>query len=122
LFQSRADERQAIRAQGGQVSTLLNMLEKLESQEQGWHHSFWHNENDRLARFFWMSPYQIALAHLHGDILIVDVTENKNVYGMYLTIFVIIDGEYRSRNIAYCLSDRQDQPMFVWALELITTS
>jgi MULE transposase domain len=107
--------------QGGQVSTLLNKLAQFESQEPGWHHRFWHSDEDRLAWFFWMSPYQIAMARLYGHVLIVDVTENKNMYGMYLATYIVIDGENRSRNVAYCLSDRQDQLTFAWAMELLHT-
>lgn len=119
MNQARRDQRCAANLEGGQVNALLNRLTELEKNEGGWFYSFWHNDNDRLARFFWMSPYQVSLTRLHGDVIVVDVSEGRNVYNMYLTTFIIIDGENRSRDIAFCLSERQDQQTFKWMFQLL---
>jgi hypothetical protein len=51
-----------------------------------------------------MSPYQLALARLYGEVITLDVSENRNAYKMHLTTLVVVDGKNRTRNIAYCLS------------------
>ena len=82
--------------------------------EKGWVWYFWHNGEERLARFFWMSPYQISLASLYADVITLDVSENRDCYGMYISIFIVVEGENRSCDIAFCLSERQDVETFIW--------
>lgn len=67
-----------------------------------------------LTNFFWMSPYQVKLAERFGGVVQVDVSEGRNVYNFYLTTFVIVDGENKSRNLAYSLHNRQDALTFEW--------
>jgi hypothetical protein len=64
INQARADKRAAVNAQGGQVNSLLNKLGELNEKEKGWFYMFWHNSENRVGRFFWMSPHQIALTKI----------------------------------------------------------
>jgi hypothetical protein len=67
------------------------------------------NSVREIMRLFWMSLYQRELGKRFGDVLQVDVSEGRNVFNFYLTTFAIVDGESNSRNLAYCLHDRQDE-------------
>ena len=63
-----------------------------------------------------MTPYQVNLVKLYGDILIIDVCEKRNRYSMYLTTIVAINGNNNSRNVAYALHESQDSGTFGWIL------
>lgn len=119
MNQARADERRKIDVEGGQVNALSNKLSQLEAQEEGWIYRYWHNNEGRLARFFWMNPWQVSMLHIYGDILVVDVSEGRNIYNMYLTTIIIIDSENKSRDVAFCLSERQDGTTFEWIFRLV---
>ena len=66
-----------------------------------------------------MSPGQVALARLYGEVMVLDVSEGRNLYKMHLTTIVVVDGDNRTRNIAYCLSERQDTDTFVWIFQYV---
>jgi hypothetical protein len=106
-----------VQTQGGEVNLLSNKLQEMDKVDPGWKRAFWHNEKNYMSRFFWMSPYQVDLARTYGEALIFDVSVNRNIYKMYLTTFIVVDGENVSRNVAYCLSERQDTDTFTWMLE-----
>jgi hypothetical protein len=106
-----------VETHGGEVNLLSNKLQEMDKVDPGWKHAFWHNQRNIMSRFFWMSPYQIVLAQTYGEALIFDVSVNRNKYKMYLTTFIVVDGENVSRNVAYCLSDRQDTDTFAWMLD-----
>ena len=64
-----------------------------------------------------MSPYQKETARSFGGVIIIDVSEGRNMYNMYLTTMIVVDGENRSKSVAYCLSSSQDTDMFTWLLK-----
>jgi zinc finger SWIM domain-containing protein 3 len=119
INQARKHHRSKVNHSGGQVNHLVYRIRELERETPGWETDFWHNDRNTLARFFWMSPYQLAVARLYGEVIALDVSENRNAYKMHLTTLVVVDGENRTRNIAYCLSETEDTPMFVWLLQRV---
>src|SRR5436190_14279730 len=119
MNQARADDRKMIDADGGQVNALSNRLSQLEAQEEGWIYRYWHNNQGRLGRFFWMNPWQVSMLRIYGDVLVVDISEARNIYNMYLTTIIVIDSENKSRDAAFCLSERQDATTFEWIFQLI---
>jgi MULE transposase domain len=124
MQKTKEHRREVIQNSGGQVNFLSNKLQQLDHEDPGWKYQFYHNPDGRLGRFFWMNPRQISLFLLYGEVVILDVSENRNAYNMHLTTVIVVDGENRTRNIAYCLHDRQDTDAFVWIflnLELIFT-
>jgi MULE transposase domain len=111
---AKLHEKEQIHADGGEVRSIYLELQELSAKEEGWIHSFWSDENHRMARFFWMNPCQVSLLQVYGDVLSVDTSENRNLYGWPLTTIIVVDGENRSRNVAHCLSKQQDHDLFVW--------
>ena len=106
--------------------TLLQKINGLKASDENWvcypdfklsSTSTEDNSVHELTRLFWMSPYQRELGKRFGDVLQVDVSEGHNGYNFYLTTFVMVDGENNSRNLAYCLHDRQDAPTFEWMFQ-----
>ena len=75
-----------------------------------------HPETCVLTRMFWMNDGQVSTAKLYGDILVIDVCENRNLYRMYLTTLIVINGDNQARNVAYALHDSQDTDTFAWIL------
>ena len=124
MQKTKEHHREVIQNSGGQINYLSNKLQQLELKDPGWKYQFHHNDDGRLARFFWMNPRQVSLFLLYGAVIILDVSENRNAYKMHLTTVIVVDGENRTRNVAYCLHDRQDTDAFVWIflkLKLIST-
>jgi len=114
MNQARSDARAETSNIGGDVNWIVSKLEEWEQKTPGWVYKLHPNEDGRLSRFFWMSPKQIALFRLYGYVIQFDVSYNRTRYGFYLTTVILVDGENRSRNVAYCLSERQDQEAFLW--------
>lgn len=59
------------------------------------------------------------MLQIHGDVLVVDVSEGRNTYNMYLTTIIVVDSENKSQDVAFCLSERQDATTFEWIFQLI---
>ena len=125
MDQARSDRRKPIIANGGEAMTLLQILNDLKASDDNWVYypdfksltSTDGNSVHELTRIFWMSPYQREMGKRYGDVLQVDVSEGRNMYNFYLTTFVLVDDENRSRNLAYCMHDRQDAPTFEWMFQ-----
>ena len=114
MQQTRNDKQDHNKKCGGEVKTLMKRLGDLKLQDSQWEYRVDVGEDGTLSRLFWMSPYQRTLAEFHGEVLILDVSEGRNMYDFYLTTFVVIDAENNTRNIAYCVSENQDEETFEW--------
>src|SRR5437762_12840901 len=66
------------------------------------------------TRLWWMSPYQQLLAKFFGFVLLLDSSEGKNMFDYHVTTFIVIDGNNKSRNIAYCVHKGRDGETFAW--------
>ena len=61
-----------------------------------------------------MSPYQQLLSKFFGFVLLLNSSEGKNMFDYHVTTFIVIDGNNKSRNIAYCVHKGQDRETFAW--------
>ena len=113
MEQVRRDRLAEIEKNGGDAGMLLDYLTELEEKNPGWKHASTVRDG-RLVGLVWMSPLQQELGRLWGDVVQVDASEGRNLYDFYLTTFVLIDGEGKSRNMAYALHAEQDAPTFSW--------
>jgi hypothetical protein len=66
-----------------------------------------------------MNPSQVSLAKLYGEVIALDACEGRNAYKMSLVTFIVINGENRSRNIAYCLTETKDAEAFEWMFRVL---
>ena len=114
MEQTRTDKHNHTTREGGEVKTLMKRLGDLKNEDADWEYRADVDETGTLTRLWWMSPYQRTLAKFHGEVLILDVSEGRNMYDFYLTTFVVVDAENNTRNIAYCISESQDGETFEW--------
>jgi MULE transposase domain len=103
---------------GGDAQTLLKKLEELKLADPGWYYAF-HVEDstNQLAQLLWMSPDQTNLAARYGNIIILDNSENRTLFDMALTIFLVVDSNFNSRTIAYGLATSRNADMYTWAFQ-----
>jgi hypothetical protein len=117
MNQTRHDKTTYAEKYGGEVGLLSNRLTALRQADERWAFNIHARDSDGiLSRVFWINPYQRTLAALYGDVVILDVSEGRNVFDYHLTTFVVIDGENNSRNIGFCLTEKQDHETFEWML------
>jgi len=120
--QMQQQEKQAVDAEGGQMAFLVRRLRDLKAADDNWIYHIEHDQNNRLSRLFWQTPGQVAVFRLYGRILEMDVAMDRNAYRMPLTTFIVVDGDFRSRNVAHCLHDKQDTDAFAWMLGCLKTT
>jgi len=113
MNQARTDKRRHFEQHGGDAGVLLERLNEKKLEDDEWEYAS-HVELGKLQRLWWMSPYQKVLAKFSGEVLIVDASEGRNLYDYYLTTFVVIDGENKSRSVAFCIHQAQDGETFEW--------
>jgi hypothetical protein len=109
---AKADAKKLV-DENGDLATLFNRLQMLQTDNPRW---FIRPklENGTLALLLWMSPFQQLLLRYYGFVVILDPTVGKVDYGYYLTTFVLIDGNNKTKNFAYCLHSQQDTASFTW--------
>ena len=78
-------------------------------EQRGWVWGVDHDERAVVSRLFFMNPLQVSLLEAHGHVLIVDTTENRNMFRYHLTTICVVDGENKRRNIAHLLHETHDQ-------------
>jgi hypothetical protein len=64
-----------------------------------------------------MSPTQVALAQRFRDVIVNDITYQRNQYSLPLNIWLIIDHQFKSRNIAYALHTSETIEDHKWVLD-----
>lgn len=116
ITQTRQHEKASIEAEGGEMAKLVRQLTELKEKDTDWVYYIDHDAQNRLTRLFWQTPAQVALFRLYGGVISMDVAMDRNAYRMPLTTFVVADGDYKSRNVAHSLHDKQDTDAFVWIL------
>ena len=114
---AKRKRREAIQEAGGEVNMIANKIQAVNAKEPGWIAIMWHDQDNVLKRFFWMSPLQVTLLRLYGEVLVVDTSENRNNMKYSVATIMVVDSENKSRNVAYCLSHRQDQETFIWLFQ-----
>ena len=113
MNQARVDKCKYFEEHGGDAGVLLKRLNEKKLEDEDWEFAS-HVELGILERLWWMSPYQKLLCKFSGEVLIIDVYEGRNLYDYYLTTFIIIDGENKSRSAAFCVHKAQDGESFEW--------
>jgi zinc finger SWIM domain-containing protein 3 len=121
MYKARQHRDKVIERIGGHMVYLSNRFAQYERDEPGWVKETWHNDQHRLGRLFWMNPSQRNLAQVYGEVIQLDTCQNRNAYGFYLTTFVVVNGDNKTRNIAYCLTDSEDTAAFEWMMEHLKT-
>lgn len=116
MEQARSAMIRHIQQNGGDAGTLLTRLNDHKVKDPRWDYAC-HVEQGRLTRLWWMTPYQQLVAKFFGSVLLVDTSEGKNAYDYHLTTFVVLDGNYKNRNIAYCVHAYKDIPTYTWMFE-----
>jgi len=107
LQQIRTDAIEGLKRKGGDIYVLANSL--IEKKEEGWDYEMFSDPIDqRLSRVWWITPAQMDLLRDFGNVLVLDTSEGKNIYDYFLLTFVIVDGENVTRNVGYCIHDKQD--------------
>ena len=85
------------------IATVSQLLQKKEADPRWVVHVEVDAKTNHFCRLFWMSPQQVDLAHRFGDVIINDITLMQNQYNVPLNIWVVIDHQFKMRNIAYVL-------------------
>lgn len=95
---------------GGDFASIYASCEAALETDPGFIRRTELDANLRPVYLFWANGEQAALAREHSDVLVVDGTYNTNKYGFTLTIGIVVDGFGHSRNVWYCIHQRDDQP------------
>jgi len=114
MDQARRDKQNHVQAFGGEISLLLKRLTDYQLEDQRWGWAVDSRSDGTLSRLWWINPFQRTLVEIYGDVILVDVCEGRNDVDFHLTTFVVIDGENKSRDVAFCISERQDEDTFLW--------
>ncbi|KAG9028240.1 hypothetical protein FS837_003938 [Tulasnella sp. UAMH 9824] len=103
-------------ALGGDAAAIVTRLESLQQEDNRWEIRTQLADDGRVTAIWWQSPEQAELALQFPDILINDIAENRNQYGYPLNIGIVVDDFGHSRNVWYCLHERQDADTHAWIL------
>jgi hypothetical protein len=118
LDQMKREARNHVQNLGGDMVATVSLLVRLKDEDERW---VVHVEADpktqRFRRIFWMSPVQVMLAHRFGDVIINDITLMRNKYNLPLNIWVVIDHQNKTRNIAYALHTSETMDDHRWVLQ-----
>ena len=101
---------------GDMIATVSQLLEKKEADSRWVVHVEVDAKTKRFSRLFWMSPGQVDLAQRFGDVIINDITLMRNQYNVPLNIWVVIDHQFKTRNIAYALQTLETIEDHEWAI------
>lgn len=102
---------------GGDIALVVKRLSELKAQDPRWEvHFDVHPTTRRFEKLYWSSPGQVDLLLRWNDVIINDITLGRNRYNLPLNIFIIVDGQYRTRNVAYCFLDSETTESHQWAL------
>lgn len=113
---SRREAMDEIRQRGGDMHAIFTELQQLRQTEPGWEFRADTDNDGRLLALWWQSSAQADLAAKYGDVIINDNTYNRNQYGYTLNIGIVINGMGKSRNIWYCIHEREDTSTHEWVL------
>lgn len=101
----------------GDASQLFLYLTDKQSEESVWIANFELDNNNRLIRFFWMMPNQVALWLKYYDVVLNNNTAKTNQYQMPLSLFLIVDNNTRSRLMALALVFDKAVDSYQWILQ-----
>jgi hypothetical protein len=118
LNAAKSDARNRVDDVGGDMVATVGLLTKLKDEDERWVvHVDVDPETHVLRRIFWMTPKQVILAHRYSDVIINDITLMRNKYNLPLNIWVVIDHQGKTRNIAYALHTSETMDDHRWVLE-----
>ena len=67
----------------------------------------------------WMEPQQVELYIRYGSVVVHDNTAKTNIYGLPLSIFVVVDNNYNTRSVAQAFLDDETLESYSWNLKVI---
>jgi hypothetical protein len=115
--QAKLEARNRVENVGGDMVATVALLTKLKGEDERWVvHVEVDAETRRFRRVFWMSPGQVTLAHRFGDVIVNDITLMRNKYNIPLNIWIIVDHQFKTRNIAYALHTSETMDDHEWVL------
>lgn len=115
---ARTAARNRVQDSGGDMVAMVDLLVKLKEADEQWVIGIDVDpETRKFRQLFWMSPGQVDLARRFGDVIINDITYQRNKYGLPLNIWMVIDHQFKSRNIAYALHTSETVEDHEWALD-----
>lgn len=114
---SKREARNSVSQLGGDMVATVELLVQHKQADDRWVVFVETDPNSRqFRRIFWMSPTQVALAQRFGDVIINDITYQRNKYSLPLNLFIVIDHQGKSRNIAYALHTSETIEDHKWVL------
>jgi hypothetical protein len=112
--------RRAVQDLGGDMVATVGLLLKKKEEDPRWVvHVEVDTATNRFRRLFWMSPEQRELAIRFGDVIINDISLMRNQYNVPLNIWIVIDHQCKSRNIAYALHTTESAEDHEWVVNIL---
>jgi hypothetical protein len=102
---------------GDMVATVTRLLEMKEADSRWVVHVEVDAKTNRFSRLFWMSPNMIDIGRRNSDVIVNDITLMRNQYNVPLNIWVVIDHQFKTRNIAYALQTSETIEDHQWAID-----
>lgn len=113
----RREAREETRALGGDFAAIIASLEAKSLDDPGWFYRILMDSTSVVTGLFWQSPTQVELGKRYGDVLINDACYGRNNIGYPLNIGIVIDGFCKSRNVFYCMQQKEDSRSVRWMLQ-----
>jgi hypothetical protein len=100
---------------------LLKALMKLQQKDPGFYYNASLSRSkssgrNQLRRVFWMSSDQIKTYQRYSEVIVHDNTAKTNRLGMYLTCFIVVDNNFKTRLVACALSRSERTDDYAWGL------
>ena len=72
-----------------------------------------------LIHILWMEPKQVELYIRYSAVVAHDNTAKTNIYGLPLSIFVVVDNNYNTRPVAQAFLDDETLESYAWSLRIM---
>ncbi|CAG8599621.1 16277_t:CDS:2, partial [Racocetra fulgida] len=110
--------RQSHEMQDGDTAKLLQHFEKERTKNPDWYvQPLIDSETNRLQGVFYMLSEQQELWQNYTDIILNDNTASTNAYNLPLSIFTIVDNNFKSRIVAQAILPDETSKSYRWLLQ-----
>jgi hypothetical protein len=72
-----------------------------------------------FTHILWMEPQQVELYIRYGSVVAHNNTAKTNIYGLPLSIFVVVDNNYNTRPVAQAFLYDETLELYAWSLRVL---
>jgi hypothetical protein len=99
---------------------IINSLLEKKANESEWIVEYQIDPiSQSLTHILWMEPQQVELYIRYGSVVAHDNTAKTNIYGLPLSIFVVVDNNYNTRPVAQAFLYDETLESYAWSLRVL---